>query len=110
MLLRRSLPLEHETALFIGVSLLDVLATWFLLSGGDFRESNPIAEYILKQWGVGRLIVFKFGLVAFVAVLTQVVAMKRPLAARRLLQFATLVVGGVVVYSMVLVARAQGYF
>ena len=36
------LPLEHETAAFILVNVLDFFMTYLLLSSGRFVESNPV--------------------------------------------------------------------
>ena len=109
--LRGRLPLEHETALFVLVSTLDVFMTYLLLSrragegGVVFVEGNPVARFFLNHWGVPGLIYFKFAMVAVVCVIAQVVARRKPRTARRLLSLATLVVGGVVVYSLTLLLR-----
>jgi FtsH-binding integral membrane protein len=108
---RKGLPLEGETLLFVLASGMDFLMTWLLLnyqsdSGRTwFVESNPVARYFLYSWGFDGLIAFKFASVALVVVICQVIARTRIQVARRLLQFATLVVIGVVVYSAVLLVR-----
>lgn len=96
----RSLPYETETSLFILVSVLDLLMTSVLLYTGKARESNPVANYFLAHWGIKGLVAFKFAMVAFICVLAQVIALRRPETARWLLIFATVVVGAVVVYSV----------
>lgn len=100
----RSLPLERETATFVLASSLDVLMTYLLVhhGRGTFCESNPVAAWILAQWGFDGMVYFKFALVALVTINCQVIARSRLYVARRLLHFATLIVTGVVLYSTAL--------
>ena len=102
--LTRALPFEHETSLFILVSAADLFMTYILLWQGAFRESNPIADYFLKQWGAKGLIGFKFAMVAIVCTLAQIIARKKPETARRLLSLATLFMSIVVLYGFALLA------
>lgn len=110
-LLRNGVPLERETGLFVLASSFDVLMTWYLLFYGGthgrtwFVESNPIPRYFLYSWGFDALVYFKFALVAVVAVICQVIARRKIDVARRVLNFATLLVTGVVVYSIVLMVQ-----
>lgn len=110
-MVRDSLPLERETGLFILASSLDVLMTWYLLYYGGtgertwFVESNPIPRYFLYSWGFDALVYFKFALVGFVVLICQIIARRNMNVARRLLNFATLLVTAVVVYSIVLMAQ-----
>jgi hypothetical protein len=111
-LFRRSLPLEHETVVFILVSALDVFLTYLLLSHSEaglttvrFVESNAVARFFLHGWGPRGMVYFKFVMVAVVTVIAQVIARRRIETARRLLNVATLIVGGVVIYSVMLFAR-----
>uniref|UniRef100_A0A7C2K0M2 DUF5658 domain-containing protein n=1 Tax=Schlesneria paludicola TaxID=360056 RepID=A0A7C2K0M2_9PLAN len=106
---KRGVPAEHEYTQFVLVSALDVFATYLLLQHGGFRESNPLAQFFLHHWGVRGMVYFKFGMVAFICTIAYVVGQHRPKTARRLLQFATLVVGAVVVYSVVLFIRHGGH-
>ena len=105
------LPLEGETGLFIMASTLDVVVTWYLVTRSTadnhtwFVESNPFARYFLDSWGFDGLVFFKFGLVALVSVICQVIARHKVEVARRVLYFATLVVTSVVVYSVVLMVQ-----
>ncbi len=106
--LLRPMHAERELKAFIFVSTLDIFATYILLRIGGFTESNPIAAFFLFRWGVKGLVYFKLAMVAFVCILAHVISLQRPRTALRLLQFATLVVGGVVVYSVYLfVQHAQ---
>jgi len=104
-LLRGDLPLERETTTFILVSALDILMTWYLLYTGRFRESNPIADYFIGGWGIKGMVYFKMGVTAFVCVLAQIIALKKPAYAEFVLKLGTLVIGAVVIYSFVLFLR-----
>ena len=105
------LPLEHETALFVLVNVLDFLLTFWLmfygtLGGQRIVESNPLAEYFLYRWGpVKGMLMFKLGMVVFVILITQIIAMRKLRTARRVLQFSTLIVSLVLVYSVQLFLR-----
>lgn len=109
-LFRTHVPLRRETMLFVLASALDVFMTYILLSRGGFRESNPIADYFISGWGKNGMVFFKFSLVAVVAVVTQTIALKRVDLARTLLNFGTVIVSCVVVYSLVLLLRTTGVF
>lgn len=107
LVFRRGLPLERETAFFILASALDVWMTYLLLTHTQvlFVESNPVARYFLESWGMRGMVYFKFALVAFVAVICQWIATRRPHMARGLLWGATAVVSSVVLYSLVLLLQ-----
>ncbi|MFK7766800.1 MAG: DUF5658 family protein [Mariniblastus sp.] len=94
------LPLQSETTYFILVNVLDIIMTQRLLQFGNAREANPIAAYVIEQWGFVGAIVLKLGIVAFVCVIAQIVAMKKLRTAQALLVGGTVIVGGVVVYSI----------
>lgn len=105
------LPLEFETGLFALASALDVFMTRYMIRNSppgshmSFVEGNPIARYFLDSWGPDALSWFKFALVAFVAVICQVIARRKIDVARRLLYFSTAIVMGVVIYSVVLMLQ-----
>ncbi len=104
--LMRPMHAERELKAFIFVSALDIFATYVLLRIGGFTESNPIAAFFLFRWGIKGLVFFKLGMVAFVCILAHIISLQRPQTALRLLQFATLVVGGVVLYSVYLFLKS----
>jgi hypothetical protein len=106
---RLALPLQRESALFLIVSVLDVMMTYMMLydipepeGRAMFYESNPVARYIFEGWGLRGIVIFKFSLVAVVEVIAQIVAMRKLELGRRLLEFGTVVVACVVLYSMYL--------
>lgn len=111
------LPLERETAHFIFASTLDVLMTYIVMShsaqeGVTTRriyESNPVARFFLDHWGLEGFVYFKFSLVAFVAVIAQMIATKRIRTARWVLNFGTIVVLGVVIYTLFLFLRVVNF-
>ncbi|KAA0138422.1 hypothetical protein FYZ48_13105 [Gimesia chilikensis] len=106
--LGNQLPLERETCIFILVNALDVFMTYLLLVTGSFRESNQLANYFIAHWGIRGMVYFKFSLVAVVTVIAQIVARKKMETGRKLLNFGSLIVAGVVIYSFVLLMRS-GY-
>jgi hypothetical protein len=106
---RLSLPLQRESALFLIVNVLDVMMTYMMLSDAPepegrtmFYESNPVAHWFLAGWGLYGIVIFKFSMVAVVEVIAQIVALRQLQMGRRLLEFGTLVVAVVVLYSMYL--------
>lgn len=110
--LRRPVALERESALFLLTSALDVFMTYILLSssgkdpdGPHFYESNPVTGFILYSWGLKSVICFKFAMVAVVEIIAQIIATQQLETARRLLEFGTLIVGCVVIYSLMLFVR-----
>ncbi|QDT36957.1 DUF5658 family protein [Stratiformator vulcanicus] len=106
LLLTRSIPLESETAFFILVSVCDVIFTAFLLAGGTAFEANPIANWFIEGWGLNGMVGFKFGMIAFICLVVQMIAAARLHVARRILNFATYITGAVVLYSGVLLLIA----
>jgi hypothetical protein len=98
------LPLQNETTWFIFANCLDVFMTYILIRSGAI-ESNPIANYFLQQYGFAVMIYYKMGVVAFVCVVTQLVAWKNLTKARWLMRVGILIVGVVVVYSALLFVR-----
>lgn len=109
-ILVRQLPLETETCFFILANALDVVMTFILLnSGPQFHESNLIAHYFLAKYGFKGMIYFKFALVAFVAVIAQLIAGSHLTTARWLLNAGTTIVGMVVLYSLTLWIKHSGF-
>jgi Domain of unknown function (DUF5658) len=106
---RLSLPLQRESSLFLIVSVLDVMMTYLMLydipepdGRTMFYESNPVARWFFEGWGLHGIIAFKFTMVAVVEVIAQVIALRNLGLGRRLLEFGTVIVALVVLYSMYL--------
>ncbi len=111
---RRKSSLQYETELswFILVGALDVFMTYLILrysaegrTQNVLIEGNPIARWVLFNWGMKGMVIFKFIMIAVVACIAEVVGRYRPVVGRGLLTLGTLVVGGVVVYSFLLLQR-----
>jgi len=108
-LFRDKLPLEKETCWFILVNVLDFFASYQLFRRPGFGEANPLAKWFIDGWGLMKgMLAYKLGLVAFVCVVVQLIALRSVPAARRVLYFGILVVAGVVAYSLTLLWRAGG--
>jgi hypothetical protein len=101
------LPMESETTMFILVSVLDIVMTWYLISHSNRQvvEANPVAAFFLYRWGGNGLVGFKMFMVAVVCVLTQIIERFKPPLGLRVLQLGTTVVAFVVVYSFILALR-----
>lgn len=98
------LPLQNETNVFILVSVLDIFMTYALLRYGG-HEANPIANFFLRRWNVQGMVFFKMALVAFVAILAQIIARRNLARASQVLILGTIIVTTVVLYSVTLLAR-----
>ena len=105
---RRTVRLLYETTLFVVVSVFDIVMTHRLIRTGRFHESNPVAKFFYDHWDMNGMIFFKMGMVAFVVVLTQVIAHRHPLRAVWVLRLAICVVSVVVIYSLLLLLRSRG--
>jgi hypothetical protein len=97
--------LQQEMVMYVIVSAMDLLMTYNLLSRGQFVEANPVARFFIREWGPKGMVYFKFGMVAVVCVLAQIIAQSKPKAARWLLLGATALVSIVVIYSLMLLLR-----
>jgi hypothetical protein len=93
--------------LFVGLSCADLALTAHLLrlGRGEVYEANWLAAEVLARHGVVGLAVFKGLTVLLAGALVAIAASARPRWARRLVGFACLAVGGVVLYSLTLWGR-----
>lgn len=93
-------------SLYVCLSLLDLLLTGIVLrySDGKIYESNPIAAAWL-QYGWQGLVIFKVLGLLLVSLVSVFVSMRSPSTGRRLLTFACIAVGLVVVYSWYLLMK-----
>ena len=103
-LLTGKLPLQDQTTYFILVNALDIFLTYLHLRGGN-HEANPIANFFFRNWNISGMIIFKLSIVASVCVIAQIVALSSLQKGSRLLNFGTVVIGCIVVYSIFLLAR-----
>ena len=71
---------------FVLLSTLDLLMT-FVILWLDGREANGVADWVLRQYGIGGMTIFKFALVAFVVLLCEVVGRHDDRAGRRLAEW-----------------------
>lgn len=111
---RRSGKLLFETELswFILVGSLDVFMTYIILrSSAEGRtanvmiESNPIARAIIHRWGITGMVYFKFGMIAVVSIIAEIIGQSRPQVGRNLLRGGTVIVAAVVIYSLMLMKQ-----
>ena len=111
LIFRRPLPLERETTWFIFVNALDVFMTYLLFrycGASETRrevETNPIAALFYDRRNMQGMVYFKFAMVAFVTVIAQIIARQRVEVARKVLNLGTVIVSGVVIYTLILLLR-----
>jgi hypothetical protein len=87
-----------EYGLFIAANLLDLFLTLlFIRYGGS--EANPLAKWVVLNFGRTGFIAFKLLLMFLVIFLVEAIARKRKNAARLLIWFGILAMGAVVVSS-----------
>ncbi len=102
-------PMEHETSLFLLVSFLDFLMTYWMLypreSGPQFGESNAIANWFFSGWGLHGLLYFKVAICLFIVLATQAIYARRPTTAKFVLWLGISVTSLTVVYSAALYLR-----
>jgi hypothetical protein len=74
---------EDRYAWFVLVSALDLMLTWIVLHAGG-REVNAMAAAILDRYDLPGLVVYKFGLVAIVIILCEIIGRLNIRAGQRL--------------------------
>lgn len=84
-LFRHPLALETETCWLLLLGVLDLVLTTVLLNTGRVHEANPVARAFLFAGGLNGLIGYKCALLAVATVTAQVIALRRPGAARLVL-------------------------
>jgi hypothetical protein len=102
-------PMEHETSLFLLVSVLDFFMTYWLIypreEGPRFGESNAIANWFLAGWGFRGLLYFKLAICLFVVLAAQTIYHRRPNTAKAILWLGIVVTALTVIYSGALYVR-----
>ncbi len=79
LLFQEESRLANETMLLILMSAADLLMTYTLLrQGGHFYESNPVALWFFNRWNIAGMAAYKFGMVAFIVVLSETIERHRP--------------------------------
>jgi len=90
---------------FLLLGVLDLVLTTILLVPGEVHESNPVARFCLHAGGLRGLIIFKFGMLAGVTVITQIIGLRRVQAARIVLLLGIVMSFCVATYSVVLLLQ-----
>jgi hypothetical protein len=95
------IPRSPKLALFVFLSLADLLLTWGLVRNGDgvVYESNPVARWLLTGYGWLGLTAFKLAAVVLVVGLARVISRRRPRTGDCVLSFACAALTLVVAYS-----------
>lgn len=110
---RKPRRVQFETLIswFVLASVLDIVLTFLILrysAEGRTRspliEGNPIARWILHHTGFAGMAVFKLLITGLVCVIAEIVGRQRPALGAGLLRVGTLIVGGVVIYSVLLLS------
>jgi len=92
--------LESEISWLLLLSLLDILLTWALLSRGPrFVESNPVAAWFFRRYNIAGLVAYKFGLIALVVVIAELVERNHEGRGRLVLRVGIIAAAAVVLYS-----------
>ena len=80
-----SLPVRHPNLYLwlIFVSALDVILTRVVLFFGG-TEINPVADYVLLNWGRLGISLFKFIIVGFVIIVCEYIALRSHVISKRL--------------------------
>lgn len=95
-LLRQPVALQTESLAFVLLNLCDLVVTSLVFRWGGY-ETNLLAAYVLRYYGVEGLAIYKFALTAGVVVACQVVWHKYPRLARAIL------VAGCAIYTYVVI-------
>lgn len=75
--------LANESLLLVVLSACDLFITYLLLwRGGHFYEANPLARWFFDRWNIAGMTAFKFGLVAIIIVLCEIIERHKPRVGR----------------------------
>jgi len=88
-------------------SAMDIMLTWVILSRGG-REVNALADWVIKQFGLNGMIIYKFALVLFFVVLCEMVGKLRDRSGITLSRVGVAIGAFPVVWSMGLLLRHGG--
>jgi len=96
-MLRRKLVLEEETSVFILVNFADLVLTAVSFYFGG-SEINPVADSIIRHFGLRGMAFYKFALVTFVILVCQYIYPTHPKIARAVLIFGSVAYGFLMAY------------
>jgi len=99
-----SLPVRHPNLYLwlIFVSALDVILTRVVLFFGG-KEINPVADYVLLNWGRLGMSLFKFLIIGFVIIACEYIATRNPAVSRRLAIISIMISLVPVVWSCIII-------
>lgn len=89
---------------FLFLAAGDVMLTWFILERRGGSEVNPVADLVIRSWGLWGAIGFKFSLVLFVIVVCEIISRRNAKRADFLVGTAIVVSAMPVLYSLGLLA------
>src|SRR5258708_15772796 len=89
---------------FLALSLADLYLTWrlFAVEGSGAAERNPVADWVLNNYGWSGVACLKLCTVTLVACLTSAIYRARPKMGAGLLTGCCTLLGSVVLYSFLL--------
>lgn len=96
-------PMRYQTPYvwMIFFSSMDIMLTWAILRRGG-EEVNPVAELVIRSWGINGASAFKFALILFVIVSCEIVGRRTDRTGRRLAWFGVFVAASPVAWSLAL--------
>lgn len=98
---RRPLPMSDEYAGFVLLNVFDLFLTGYIFRHGG-EEVNPVGVWVMERYGMSGFALFKFGMVALVVLIIEMIYRLRPERARSLLNAANFVYLGVILWECVL--------
>ena len=102
--------LRTEAVVLVLFSLGDLLMTYLLLwQGGNFYEANPVADFFYSRWNIAGMTMFKFGLVGFILVLSEVIERHRPGLGRAIMILGCVTALAVTVHGLRLLMAHVGW-
>jgi hypothetical protein len=104
---RRLTPMGDEYGGFLLLNIFDLFLTSYIFRHGG-EEVNPIGVHVMERYGMGGYALFKFGMVAFVIILAEIVYRLRPARARALMTGANFMYFGVILWECLLLWYRYG--
>ncbi len=105
--LRRATLYPAHYACFIALSSLDLLFTWLILCAGG-EEENAVANWIIENYNLPGLVLYKFFLVVAVVIICETVGRRRFPTGLRLVRWAVILTAFPVLVGAVHVLRVVG--